>query len=109
MHGSNDSNPVNKGELSEHTGISKDYIEQIMHPMKRRGLIKSKRGVHGGYWLGKPLTEINVLMVSNAVNEKIYHPVQSDRCSAIYSNIEVALCGVGLRKIMSDILTSRRK
>ena len=47
-------------EISERQGISLKYLEQIMIPLKKAGLVESSRGASGGYRLGKPADEITV-------------------------------------------------
>lgn len=45
--------PVTVGEISHTQGLSKDYIEQLLIRFKRKGLVKSIRGLKGGYVLAK--------------------------------------------------------
>ena len=52
--------PVSKKSISEQEGISKDYIEQILVPLKNQGLVFSTRGLRGGFRLNKPASEITV-------------------------------------------------
>jgi len=49
----NDQNPVAAHLIAERQGISERYLEQLMVPLKRAGLVKSLRGSQGGYLLGK--------------------------------------------------------
>jgi len=44
--------PVVARNIAERQGISERYLEQLMVPLKRAGLVKSIRGSHGGYVLG---------------------------------------------------------
>jgi len=53
-------NPVPKKKISEEEGISTDYIEQIIVPLKNAGLVKSIRGLRGGFRLAKSAEEITV-------------------------------------------------
>jgi|GEM_PF-6265547 len=39
--------------ISEATGISSGYLEQLMIPLRRAGLVQAERGVQGGYRLAK--------------------------------------------------------
>ena len=52
--------PVPKKRISEQEGISTDYIEQIIVPLKNAGLVNSVRGLHGGFRLAKTPEEITV-------------------------------------------------
>ncbi len=40
-------------KISEATGISSGYLEQLMIPLRRAGLVEADRGVLGGYRLGR--------------------------------------------------------
>jgi len=53
-------NPVPKKRISEQEGISTDYIEQIIVPLKNAGLVNSVRGLRGGFRLAKTPEEITV-------------------------------------------------
>jgi Rrf2 family protein len=47
--------PIPKPKLAKSIGISTDYIEQITKLLITAGLIKSKRGIKGGfYWASDP-------------------------------------------------------
>jgi Rrf2 family cysteine metabolism transcriptional repressor len=47
-------------ELAENQGLSKKYYESIFSLLKSGGLVKSIRGLDGGYSLAKPPTEITL-------------------------------------------------
>lgn len=47
--------------------LSEKYLERIVRMLKKEGLVESARGACGGYRLGKPMTEITVLEVLEAV------------------------------------------
>lgn len=40
-------------DIAEHQNISKKYLEQIVPPLSRAGLLKTNRGYKGGYMLAK--------------------------------------------------------
>ncbi|VGO20960.1 RrF2 family transcriptional regulator [Pontiella sulfatireligans] len=52
--------PVPKKRISEQEGISTDYIEQIIVPLKNAGLVNSVRGLRGGFRLAKDMADITV-------------------------------------------------
>ena len=57
-----------KGELiSESQGIPKKFMENILHDLKRAGLVRTRRGASGGYWLARPPEEIVLADVIRAV------------------------------------------
>src|SRR4030067_2775587 len=47
-------------DISRRQGISARYIEQIFQKLKRAGIIGSKRGPSGGYFLNKKPEEITI-------------------------------------------------
>jgi Rrf2 family protein len=47
-------------QISEQTGLSDSYLEQIFALLKRGGLLVSLRGNHGGYYLARPASTITV-------------------------------------------------
>jgi len=49
---------VTKKKIAEQEGISTDYIEQIVVPLKNAGLVTSTRGLRGGFRLSKLAKDI---------------------------------------------------
>ncbi|MDD2457859.1 MAG: Rrf2 family transcriptional regulator [Eubacteriales bacterium] len=47
-------------KISEQTGLSDSYLEQIFALLKRGGLLVSLRGNRGGYYLARPASAITV-------------------------------------------------
>ena len=58
---------VSLREVSEAEGISLKYLEQLVRPLVRAGLLRSVRGKGGGYVLGKDSREIRAGDVLRAV------------------------------------------
>jgi Rrf2 family protein len=57
-----------KGEwISETQGIPKKFMENILHDLKRAGIVRTRRGASGGYWLARPAEEISLAEVIRAV------------------------------------------
>ena len=51
--------------ISEATGISSGYLEQLMIPLRRSNLVSAQRGVQGGYQIArKQITCYEVLLAS---------------------------------------------
>ncbi len=47
-------------EISEHQGISKKYLEQIVPMLNKSGILRTNRGNKGGYMLAKSPRECTV-------------------------------------------------
>ncbi|NPA49704.1 MAG: Rrf2 family transcriptional regulator [Thermodesulfobacteria bacterium] len=52
--------PLQIGEISRKQNLSVKYLEQLIIPLKRAGLVKSVRGPKGGHILARPPEEITV-------------------------------------------------
>ncbi len=59
--------PVKGENISEAQGIPKKFMENILHDLKRAGLVRTRRGASGGYWLARPPEEIVLADVIRAV------------------------------------------
>ncbi|WP_306353577.1 RrF2 family transcriptional regulator [Flavobacterium sp. '19STA2R22 D10 B1'] len=55
--------PILISEISEKEGISKKFLESILLELKKIGVVGSKKGKGGGYYLLKPAIEITVASV----------------------------------------------
>ena len=63
--------PVSLSEISTRQNISLAYLEQLFIHLKDNKLVKSVRGVKGGYALDRPASEIKLSNIFHAVNEEI--------------------------------------
>jgi Rrf2 family protein len=55
--------PVPLAELARRRGIPAQFLEQLFAVLRRAGLLRSQRGVKGGYAFARPAEEITVLEV----------------------------------------------
>lgn len=62
-----DGKPVKGTKLADAQGIPLQFLEHILLDLKHAGLIKTKRGARGGYWLAEPAAEVTVADVIRAV------------------------------------------
>ena len=51
---------VRTSDLADRTGITAQFIEQIIRPLKQAGMIASIRGVSGGHLLDRPPAAITL-------------------------------------------------
>ena len=65
LHG--EERPTSVKEIAERTGLPQPYLEQILLALKGAGLVRSKRGVGGGYVLARTPGEITLADVVAAV------------------------------------------
>lgn len=52
--------PVSLRDVAQRQGLSDKYLEQIVTPLSRAGLVRAVRGAGGGYLLTKPAGEYTV-------------------------------------------------
>lgn len=52
--------PVSLKTVAERQGLSEHYLEQLVAPLRKAGLVTSVRGAQGGYTLSRPASEITV-------------------------------------------------
>jgi Rrf2 family cysteine metabolism transcriptional repressor len=62
-----DDGPVAIEALAQNTYIPEKYLAKIIQDLRRSGLIRSVRGAHGGYLLGRRPGEVTVLDVWEAL------------------------------------------
>ena len=58
-----DSVPVPIAELARRGEIPVQFLEQLFATLRRAGVLRSQRGVKGGYSFGRPATELTVLEI----------------------------------------------
>jgi Rrf2 family protein len=60
--------PVKGEQLAQAQGIPPNFLENIMADLRNAGLVASRRGAEGGYWLARPAEEISLADVIRAVD-----------------------------------------
>ena len=66
-----DRSPTSVRDLAERTGLPQPYLEQILLSLKCAGLVRSKRGVGGGYVLARPAHAVTLAEIVAAVDGPI--------------------------------------
>lgn len=89
-------------ELAEREQIPLKFLEQILLALKNAGLLQSRRGVNGGYYLARPAEEITLGQVVRTLDG----PVAPIRCVSQMA-YERCVCPdentCGLRLAMLDV------
>src|SRR3954451_24762816 len=109
-----------KGEvLSQAQDIPLKFLENILGELKHAGLVRSQRGMDGGYWLARPAEDITVADVIRAVEgplasvrgdspEALKYAGNSEPLRnvwiAVRANLRAVLEDVTLADIASDAL-----
>lgn len=70
--------PVQACRIAEQQGIPQTFLVQIMHELKRAGLVSSTRGANGGYRLQSRPDQVSLAEVV-----EVFEPMQlPDACAA---------------------------
>ena len=89
-------------DISLHENIPVKFLEQILLALKNAGLLQSKMGFGGGYYLAKPPSEINLGQIVRILDG----PLAPIHC---VSQMAYEPCGCpdertcGLRMVMGDV------
>lgn len=67
----NGGTPTSVRDIAERTGLPQPYLEQILLALKGAGLVRSKRGVGGGYVLAGSPADITLGQIVSAVDGPI--------------------------------------
>ncbi|MEI8404799.1 MAG: Rrf2 family transcriptional regulator [Actinomycetes bacterium] len=70
LHGATQA-PTSVRDIAERTALPQPYLEQILLALKGAGLVRSKRGVGGGYVLAREPEEISLAQIVAAVDGPI--------------------------------------
>jgi FeS assembly SUF system regulator len=82
----------NAAALAERTHIAAPTVSKLLKQLQRAGLVTSTRGLHGGYQLSRPATQISAAAILDALEG----PVAVTDCSAGHGQCGLeATCSVG--------------
>ena len=59
--------PIQAKSIARRQGIPARFLEQVLHAMKKAGLVSSQRGAQGGYVLSKKPSEVSVAEILEAL------------------------------------------
>ncbi|MGH8139294.1 MAG: SUF system Fe-S cluster assembly regulator [Steroidobacteraceae bacterium] len=78
--------------LAEQTRIALPTVSKLLKQLQRAGLVASTRGLHGGYQLARPATQISAAAILDALEG----PVALTDCSVGHGNCDIEdTCRVG--------------
>ena len=91
--------PVPIGELARRRDIPVQFLEQLFATLRRAGILRSQRGVKGGYSFARPPADISVLEIV----ELLDGPLGSD-AEGIFSDAAAAARAVLAKQTIADLL-----
>jgi Rrf2 family protein len=69
-------------EIATAQEIPVKYLENILSELRQAGIVRSQRGADGGYWLGRPATEVSLAEIIRAVEGPLAN-VRGERPEAL--------------------------
>ncbi|MGC0366359.1 Rrf2 family protein [Rhodococcus sp. 27YEA15] len=101
--------PAKAEFLAKSQTIPHKFLEAVLSDLRRGGLVNSRRGPEGGYWLARSATEITVADVIRAVEGPLasvrgQRPEDVDYCgpAAALKDVWIAL-RVNLRAVLETV------
>ncbi|MCC7518772.1 MAG: Rrf2 family transcriptional regulator [Verrucomicrobiae bacterium] len=107
-------------EICETEKIPRSFLAKILQALCRAGLVRSQRGVHGGFRLAHPPSKISVLRLIEAIEG----PIALQRCldetescrradactlADIFGEAQQRLTEVFAKTTVSDLLRSKKE
>lgn len=115
--------PVPVKEIARRQGLSEPYLEKLFATLRKAGLVRSIRGVAGGYLLGKPPEEMTMAEILKTLEGPIVLSdcVEGPGCNKgescpagllwnrLKKNIDALMSGTTLQDLLEDHRTLQEK
>lgn len=72
------SGPVQAKAIARRQAIPARFLEQVLHAMKKAGLVSSQRGAQGGYVLSKKPSHVSVAEILEALEGPFLHTTETN-------------------------------
>jgi Rrf2 family protein len=97
--------PVKGDRIAQAQSIPPNFLENILGDLRNAGLVASRRGADGGYWLAKPAGEVSLADVIRAVDgplanvrgvrsEQIEYQGSAEKLRDVWVAVRASLRGV---------------
>jgi Rrf2 family cysteine metabolism transcriptional repressor len=99
-----DAAPVPIGELARRRDIPVQFLEQLFAVLRRSGVLRSQRGVKGGYSFARPASEVTVLEVVELLDGPV-----GGGAEGIFSEAAAAARAVLAKSTIADVLDAENR
>ena len=96
--------PVPIGELARRRDVPVQFLEQLFATLRRAGLLKSQRGVKGGYSFARAPAEITVLEVVELLDGPVGGGAES-----VFADAAAAARAVLAKHTIADVAERERR
>ena len=102
-------------QIAEQTQVPSGYLSKVLQALGRAGVVEAQRGLYGGFVLARPLNELTILDVINAIDplERIERcPLglaeHGDRLCPLHRHIDQGIAEMDALQGNDDRPTARR-
>jgi Rrf2 family protein len=109
-----------RSDIARIHGIPSSFMAKILRSLVKAGLLRSTRGVHGGFALARPTTDISLLDVVEAIEGPLgivdctQEPCAcelADECPAqpVWANVQSQMASVLRAATLEDLVSAPRR
>jgi Rrf2 family protein len=106
--------PTKGDRIAQAQSIPPNFLENILVDLRNAGLVGSRRGADGGYWLARPAAEISLADVIRAVDgplanvrgirsEQLEYDGSAERLRDVWVAVRASLRGVLENVTLADL------
>ncbi|HKU58926.1 MAG TPA: Rrf2 family transcriptional regulator [Gaiellaceae bacterium] len=110
--------PVKGDSIAQRQQIPSNFLENILADLRNSGIVASRRGAEGGYWLAKPADEVSLADVIRAVDgplanvrgvrsEQLEYVGSAARLLDVWVAVRASLRGVLEQVTLADVASGR--
>lgn len=93
---------VSSKVVSDETGVPRDYLIQLMQPMRRAGLVAAHAGKGGGYYLDADPGDVKVAEILEAVDGVSDQSKLGREAKVVNDMVSKHLEAITLRDLMTE-------
>ncbi len=108
--------PVKGDRVAQAQEIPPNFLENIFGDLRNAGLVASRRGADGGYWLARPADEISLADVIRAVDgplanvrgvrsEQVSYQGSAEQLREVWVAVRASLRAVLEQVTLADVVT----
>ena len=106
--------PVKGERIAQAQEIPLKFLENILVELRHAGIVRSQRGVEGGYWLARPAEEVSLAEVIRAVEgpianvrgvgpQEVEYPGSAARLQDVWIAVRASLRSVLEETTLADL------
>jgi Rrf2 family protein len=113
-----DDGPTKGDAIARAQDIPLKFLENILGDLRHAGIVRSQRGVDGGYWLNKPAAEVSIADIIRAVEgplasirgqrpEDVGYAGSAEPLQQVWIAVRASLRSVVERVTLADVAADR--